>query len=157
MPHKYTRTCLTRTHIYVSNIHTYRYAHRWRHSIVLYSIPELNHVPYSKPGTALQHTATYCNILQHTATHCNTIDYDLLALQAQPMCPVPHCNTLKHTATQSIATCPNPKFNRVPYSKPGDTLQHAATRCNTLQHAATRCNTLQHVAIYYNILQYTAA
>jgi len=57
---------------------------------------------------ALQHTATYCNILQHTATHCNTLQHT-----------VTHCNILQHTATYC------------------NTLQHTATHCNTLPHTAT--------------------
>jgi len=77
--------------------------------------------------SALQHTATYCDILQHTVTHCNTLHHTAT-----------HCNTLQHDATYC------------------NTLQHTATRCSTLQYAATHCNTLQHTATHCNTLQHTS-
>ena len=77
--------------------------------------------------SALQHTATYCNILQRTATHCTILQHTAT-----------HCNMMQHTATHC------------------NTLQHDAAHCNTLQHTATHCNTLQHTSTHCSTLQHTA-
>jgi len=82
---------------------------------------------------ALQHTATYCNILQRTrwqkrrtATHCNTLQHTATHCNAlqharwQKRDTVTHCNTLQLTRWQKRHTA---------------TLQHTATHC-------THCNIL---------------
>ena len=82
---------------------------------------------------ALQHTATYCNLLQLTATHCSTglsqmkmvpigkADYITLQLAAT------YCNLLQHRS----------KSNEDGANREG-ALQHTATSCNSLQHTATQ-------------------
>jgi len=64
---------------------------------------------------------------------------------------VPHCNTLRHTATHC-----NTLQRTVKHC---NTLQHAATHCNnnnTLRHTATHCTTPQHTAPHCTTLQHTA-
>jgi len=72
---------------------------------------------------ALQHTATYCNILQHTVSR---------GVEKAQQHTATYCNILQHTATYC------------------NTLQHTATHCNTLQHTATHGNTRQHTATHGN-------
>ena len=78
--------------------------------ICVYSYTQMFQNPH-----AMQHTATYCNILQHTAL-----------IWAYYVC----IHTFRWQKSTHTATHCN-------------TLQHTATHCNTLQHTATHCNTLQ--------------
>ena len=70
---------------------------------------------------ALQHTATYCNILQHTVSR---------GVEKAQQHTATYCNTLQHTATHC------------------NTRQHTAIHCNTRQHTATHGNTRQHTATH---------
>ena len=114
---------------------------------------------------ALQHNATYCNILQHTAAHCSTRkrlpsthEKDDCSYTRERLRAATHCNTLQHTATHERDYCSysGKSLHHIKPTKRNYALQHTATYCNTLQHTATYCNIQQHTATHCNTQQHTA-
>jgi len=126
---------------------------------------------------ALQHTATYCNMLQRTATHCNTLQHTATSAPSDPARTLrmngmqfvevdalqhtaTHCNKLQHTATYYntlLRTATH--WNTFVSGDPARTLRMKGMQFvedDTLQHTATHCNTLQNTATHCNTLQYTA-